>query len=65
MRRAKQIVNLHSESGKAKRVFDAVIYDDSNEAFIELKTSKGKIEKVPWDDITYQVEDFIKECKKA
>lgn len=50
----KPIRNLHSEKQNPPRVFDVII--ENGEVNLEVKTDKNKYEKIPWDDVVYQVE---------
>lgn len=48
------IRNLHSNKQVPPRFCDVVI-DDGN-IFLEKKIDKNKYEKIPWEDVVYQVE---------
>ncbi|MEA4972340.1 MAG: hypothetical protein VB119_04090 [Candidatus Metalachnospira sp.] len=50
----KPIRNLHSDKPVPPRVFDVVI--DGDRVDLEIKTEKNKYEKIPWEDVLYQVE---------
>jgi len=48
------IRNLHSDKPTAPRFCDVVIED--GKVFLEKKSDKNKYEKIPWEDVVYQVE---------
>lgn len=48
------IRNLHSDKQVSPRFCDVVI--DNGKVFLEKKTYKNKYEKIPWEDVVYQVE---------
>ncbi len=50
----KSIVNLHSEKQQPPRFCDVIV--EGNDIQLEVKSDKGKLEKIPWDDVVYQVE---------
>lgn len=50
----KPIRNLSSNKSVPPRVFDVVI--DGDRIDLEVKMNKNKVEKIPWDDVIYQVE---------
>lgn len=47
----KQIYNLHSE--KAVRFCDVIV--EADEVHLEIKSDKGTYQRIPWDDVVYQV----------
>lgn len=48
------IINLHSDKPIPPRFCDVVIED--GKIFLEKKTDKKQFEKIPWEDVVYQVE---------
>lgn len=48
------IRNLHSDKPIQPRFCDVVIED--GKIFLEKKTDKKQFEKIPWEDVVYQVE---------
>jgi hypothetical protein len=48
------IRNLHSDKSTPPRFCDVVIED--GKVFLEKKSDKNKYEKIPWEDVVYQVE---------
>ena len=48
------IRNLHSDKPIPPRFCDVVIED--GQIFLEKKTDKKQFEKIPWEDVVYQVE---------
>ena len=50
----KPVRNLSSNKAVAPRVFDVVI--DGDRIALEVKINKDKFERIPWDDVIYQVE---------
>ena len=48
------IRNLHSDKPIPPRFCDVVIED--GKIFLEKKTDKKQFEKIPWEDVVYQVE---------
>lgn len=48
------IRNLHSDKPTPPRFCDVVIED--GKVFLEKKSDKNKYEKIPWEDVVYQVE---------
>ena len=48
------IRNLHSDKPIPPRFCDVVIED--GKIFLEKKTDKKQKEKIPWEDVVYQVE---------
>lgn len=48
------IRNLHSDKPISPRFCDVVIED--GKIFLEKKTDKKQFEKIPWEDVVYQVE---------
>ena len=48
------ISNLHSDKPIPPRFCDVVIEDEK--IFLEKKTDKKQFEKIPWEDVVYQVE---------
>lgn len=48
------IRDLHSDKQTPPRFCDVIIEGD--EIFLEKKSDKNKYEKIPWDDVVYQVE---------
>ena len=48
------IRNLHSDKPIPPRFCDVVIED--GKIFLEKKTDKQQFEKIPWEDVVYQVE---------
>ena len=48
------IRNLHSDKPIPPRFCDVVIED--GKIFLEKKTDKKQFEKIPWEDVDYQVE---------
>ncbi len=48
------IRSLHSNKQNPPRVFDVIVED--GEISLEVKTDKNKYEKIPWEDVVYQVE---------
>jgi len=48
------IRNLHSDKPTSPRFCDVVIED--GKVFLEKKSDKNKYEKIPWEDVVYQVE---------
>ena len=48
------IRNLHSDNPIPPRFCDVVIED--GKIFLEKKTDKKQFEKIPWEDVVYQVE---------
>ena len=48
------IRNLHSDKPIPPRICDVVIED--GKIFLEKKTDKKQFEKIPWEDVVYQVE---------
>ena len=48
------IRNLHSDKPIPHRFCDVVIED--GKIFLEKKTDKKQFEKIPWEDVVYQVE---------
>lgn len=48
------IRNLHSDKPIPPRFCDVVIED--GKIFLEKKTDKKQLEKIPWEDVVYQVE---------
>ena len=48
------IRNLHSDKPIPPRFCDVVIED--GKIFLEKKTDKKQSEKIPWEDVVYQVE---------
>ena len=55
----KPIRNLHSTKRVQPRFCDVVIED--NKIFLEKKIDKNKYEKIPWEDVVFQV-DAAKEA---
>jgi len=52
------IRSLHSDKQNPPRVFDVIVEgDDVN---LEVKTDKNRYEKIPWEDVVYQVEAAMK-----
>lgn len=49
----KEILNLHSTKPKPPRVFDVIVDETGTE--IEIKNSKDEFERIPWDDVVFQV----------
>ncbi len=52
--------NIRSNKRVPPRLFDVVI-DDEKRVYIEQKVDKDHIERVPWEDVKYQVESAISE----
>lgn len=50
----KPIRNLHSTKPVPPRFCDVVI--ENNVVFLEKKIDKNKYEKIPWEDVVFQVE---------
>lgn len=50
----KPVRNLHSDKPIPPRVFDVVI--DGDRIDLEIKTKRNILEKIPWEDVIYQVE---------
>ena len=50
----KPVRNLHSNKPNPPRVFDVIV--DGNKAYLEIKIKKNLIERIPWEDVLYQVE---------
>lgn len=50
----KPIRNLRSDKDMPPRVFDAVIEGDK--VYLEVKFNRKRFERIPWDDVVYQVE---------
>lgn len=50
----KAVRNLHSDKPNPPRVFDIII--DGDKVDLEVKIKKDKIERIPWEDVLYQVE---------
>lgn len=50
----KPVRNLHSEKQTPPRVFDVIV--QNGKVDLEVKTDKNKYEKIPWEDVVYQVE---------
>ena len=48
------IRDLHSDKPTPPRFCDVIIEGDK--VFLEKKSDKNKYEKIPWDDVVYQVE---------
>lgn len=48
------IRNLHSSKIMPPRFCDVIV--DGEKVYLEQKISKDKYEKIPWDDVVYQVE---------
>lgn len=48
------IRNLHSDKPTPPRFCDVVIED--GKVFLEKKSDRNKYEKIPWEDVVYQVE---------
>ena len=48
------IRNLHSDKLTPPRFCDVVI--EGGKVFLEKKSDKNKYEKIPWEDVVYQVE---------
>ena len=48
------IRNLHSDKLVPPRFCDVVIED--GKVFLEKKLDKNKYERIPWEDVVYQVE---------
>lgn len=48
------IRNLHTSRNTPPRFCDVIIEGDK--VFLEKKSDKNKYEKIPWDDVVYQVE---------
>ncbi len=49
----KRIYNLHSDRQPPPRFCDVIVEGD--DVKLEVKTDKGKLESIPWDDVVYQV----------
>ena len=50
----KPIRNLHIDKPTPPRFCDVIIED--NKVSLEQKRDKNKYEKIPWEDVVYQVE---------
>lgn len=50
----KPILNLHSDKTHPPRCCDVII--DKTGVNLEMKLDKDKYEKIPWEDVVYQVE---------
>ncbi len=48
------IRNLHSDKQTQPRFCDVIVEGDK--VFLEKKSDKNKYEKLPWEDVVYQVE---------
>lgn len=48
------IRDLHSDKSTPPRFCDVIVEGDK--VFLEKKSDKNKFEKIPWDDVVYQVE---------
>lgn len=48
------IRNLHSDRPTPPRVFDVIV--DKDRVDLEIKTGRNTYEKIPWQDVVYQVE---------
>jgi hypothetical protein len=46
--------DLHSDKPTPPRFCDVIVEGDM--VFLEKKSDKNKYEKIPWDDVVYQVE---------
>lgn len=46
--------NLHSDKPTPPRFCDVIVEGDN--VFLEKKSDKNKYEKIPWEDVVYQVE---------
>jgi len=49
----KPIRNLRSKKAVPPRVFDVLV--DGPNVDLEIKTEKGTVERVSWEDVQYQV----------
>ena len=58
----KPIFNLHSDKPSPPRFCDVVV--DRGKTFLEIKKDK-KIERIPWDDVVYQVKAASQENQPA
>lgn len=63
---SKPVRNLHSEK-EVPPHWCSVLYDEEkNMCWLERKDKKSrKREIIPWDDVRYQVESFLKEQQNA
>lgn len=50
----KAIRNLHSSKLVPPRFCDVIV--EGEKIFLEKKNDKNKYEKIPWEDVVYQVE---------
>ena len=50
----KRIRNLHDGTEDGERLFDTIV--EEGRVTIELKTSKKRLVRVPWEDIVTQVD---------
>jgi len=50
----KAVRNLHSDKPNPPRVFDVIV--DGDRIDLEVKINKGRIERISWEDVLYQVE---------
>lgn len=48
------IRDIHSKKSIPPHFCDVIIEGDK--VFLEKKSNKNKLEKIPWDDVVYQVE---------
>jgi len=56
----RQIRNIRCQ--KQTRVFDALV--EEGEIYLELKTSKNRLLKIPWKDVVYQVDALRYDAEK-
>ncbi|MCD7825244.1 MAG: hypothetical protein LUH14_04700 [Clostridiaceae bacterium] len=50
----KPIRNLHSDRPVPPRFCDVII--EGNQIYLEKKNDKNNYEKIPWEDVVFQVE---------
>lgn len=60
------IRNFSSDKPMPPRLFDVVIDEKHpDQVYIEQKLDKKRTERVPWEDVKYQVESAIQQTKTA